>query len=161
MLDHFVRNLTEVSLKLKPILLQMTVFLMTLILRQHNSTFQDQFLDLITNFPVWIQRTTSYSVFFISISLCHSRCFEVEKFKQRSEKICLDESCPCLYLSWLSILVFRHRFRKTMPFHRYYMTSLFHFVWVTLVIVAWANAAAIVLFHVFYVKTETNENITY
>ena len=158
MLDQFVRNLTEVSLKIKPILLQMTVFLMTLILRQHNSTFQDQFLDLITNFPVWIQRTTSYSVFFISISVCHSRCFEVEKFKQRSEKICLDESCPCLYLS---ILVFCHCFRKTMPFHCHYMTSLFHFVWVTLVIVAWANAAAIVLSHVFYVKTETNENITY
>ena len=158
MLDHFVRNLTEVSLKIKPILLQMTVFLMTLILRQHNSTFQDQFLDLITNFPVWIQRTTSYSVFFISISVCPSRCFEVEKFKQRSEKICLDESCPCLYLS---ILVFCHCFRKTMPFHCHYMTSLFHFVWVTLVIVAWANAAAIVLSHVFYVKTETNENTTY
>ena len=40
-------------------------------------------------------------------------------------------------------------FRKMVPFYCHYMTSFFYFVWVTLIIVAWANAAAIILSHFF------------
>ena len=51
-----------------------------------------------------------------------------------------------LFLSSLFI------FRKMVPFHCHNMTYLFYFVWVTLVIVAWANAAGIVLSHFFMWK---------
>ena len=67
--------------------------------------------------------------------------------------------CPAFTYHGYPFLSSLFVFRKTVPFHCHYITSLFYFVWVTLVIVAWANAAAIVI-SLFYVKTETDENIT-
>ena len=72
----------------------------------------------------------------------------------RTHSIFLDESFLCLYLQYhcYPFLFYLFVFRKMVPFHCHYMTSLFYFVWVTLIIVAWANTAAIILSHFFIWK---------
>ena len=59
---------------------------------------------------------------------------------------------PAFTYHWYPFLSFLFLFRKTVPFHCHYMTSLFYFDCVTLIIVAWENAAVIVLSHPFVWK---------
>ena len=67
---------------------------------------------------------------------------------------------PAFTYHWYPFLSFLFLFRKTVPFHCHYMTYLFYFDCVTLIIVAWENAAVIVLSHPFVWKQKQTKRFT-